>query len=77
MSVSVTLSVLQRFSFYSVFFFLPILIFSFSLNICIFLVGRVLANGPGSLGSISGRAKPKTQRMMLDTALLNIQHYKV
>ena len=28
-------------------------------------------------GSIPGRVTPKTQRMVLDAALLNIQHYKV
>ena len=38
---------------------------------------RVLANGPGDRGSIPGRVIPKTQKMVLDTALLNTQHYKV
>ena len=33
---------------------------------------RVFANGPGDLGSI-----PETQKMVLDTTLLNTQHYKV
>ena len=33
---------------------------------------RVFANGPGDLGSI-----PKTLKMVLDTTLLNTQHYKV
>ena len=28
-------------------------------------------------GSISGRVIPKTQKMVLDAALLNTQHYKV
>ena len=28
-------------------------------------------------GSIPGRVIPKTQKMVLDTALFNIQHYKV
>ena len=41
------------------------------------MVGRVFANGPGSLGSISGRVIPKTLKMVRDTSLLNIQQYKV
>ena len=40
-------------------------------------VGRVFANGPGDLGSIPGRVIPKTFKMVLDTALLNSQQYKV
>ena len=38
---------------------------------------RVFANGPGDLGSISGRGIPKTQKIVLDASLLNNQHYKV
>ena len=38
---------------------------------------RMLANGPGDLGSISGRVIPKTQKMVLDATLLNTQQYKV
>ena len=38
---------------------------------------RVFANSPGDLGSIPGRVIPKTQKMVLDTTLLNTQHYKV
>ena len=38
---------------------------------------RVLANGPGDLGSIPGRVIPKTLKMVLDASLLNTQHYKV
>ena len=41
------------------------------------LVGIVFANGPGDLGSIPSRVIPKTLRMVLDTSLLNTQHYKV
>ena len=41
------------------------------------LVGRVFANGPGNLGSIPGRVIPKTLKIVLDTSLLNIQHYEV
>ena len=38
---------------------------------------RMLANGPGDLGSIPGRVIPKTLKMELDASLLNTQHYKV
>ena len=38
---------------------------------------RVFANGPGDLGSISGRVIPNTQKMVPDAILLNTQHYKV
>ena len=38
---------------------------------------RVFANGPGDLGSISGRVRPKTQERVLDATVLNTQHYKV
>ena len=38
--------------------------------------GRVFANDPRDWGSISGRVIPKTQKMVFDTSLLNIQHYK-
>ena len=41
------------------------------------LVGRVFANGSGDRGSIPGRVIPKTQKMVLDAALLCTQHYKV
>ena len=34
-------------------------------------------NDPGDRGSISGRVIQKTQKMVLDAALLNTQHYKV
>ena len=37
----------------------------------------MFANGPGDRGSILGRVIPKTQKMVLDTSLLNTQHYKV
>ena len=40
-------------------------------------MSRVFANGPGDLGSIAGRVIPKTQKMVLDAALFNTQHYKV
>ena len=41
-----------------------------------FLVGWVIANGPEDLGSIPGRVIPKTQKMVLNTSLLNTQPYK-
>ena len=40
-------------------------------------MSRVFANGPGDQGSIPGRVIPKTQKIELDAALLNTQHYKV
>ena len=41
------------------------------------LMSRVIANGPEDRGSIPGRVIPKTQKMVLDAALLKTQHYKV
>ena len=41
------------------------------------LVGRVFASGLGDWGSIPGQVIPKTLKMVLDTSLLNTQHYKV
>ena len=41
------------------------------------LMSRVFANDLGDRGSIPGRVIPKTQKMVLDAALLNTQHYKV
>ena len=38
---------------------------------------RVFANGQGDRGSILGRVIPKTQKMVLDAAVLNTQHYKI
>ena len=35
------------------------------------------ANGLGNWGSIPGRFIPKTQKMVLDTFLLNAQNYKI
>ena len=37
----------------------------------------MFAYGPGGKGSIPGRVIPKTQKMALDAALLNTQHYKL
>ena len=41
------------------------------------LIVRVFANDLGDRGSIPGQVIPKTQKMVLDTTLLNTQHYKV
>ena len=40
-------------------------------------MGRLFANGSSDLGSVLGRVIPKTPKMVLDTSLLNTQHYKV
>ena len=40
-------------------------------------VGRVFTNGPVDLSSIPGRVLPKTLKMVLNTSLLNTQHYKI
>ena len=40
-------------------------------------MSRVFANSQGDWGSIPGQVIPKTQKTILDTALLNTQHYKV
>ena len=37
----------------------------------------MLANGLGDRGSFLGQVIPKTQKIVLDTAFLNTQHYKV
>ena len=41
------------------------------------LISKVFANGLGDWSSILGRVIPKTQKMVLETTLLNTQHYKV
>ena len=46
-------------------------------SLYVYIYIRVFANGPGDLGSVPGRVIPKTQKMVLDTSLLNTQHYKV
>ena len=46
-------------------------------NWAIGLMSRAFANGPEDLGSIPGQVIPKTQKMVLDAALLNTEHYKV
>ena len=42
-----------------------------------FVMSRAFTSGPGDRGSIRGRVKPKTQKMVLDVALLTTQHYEV
>ena len=37
----------------------------------------MFVNDPENRGSIPGRVIPKTQKMVLDAALLSTQHYKV
>ena len=47
-------------------------------NVKIFeLMSWVFSSGPGDQGTIPGRVILKTQKMILDTALFNTQHYKV
>ena len=41
------------------------------------LVSRVFANGPRDWGLIPGWVIPKTLKVVLDTSLLNNQHYKI
>ena len=38
---------------------------------------RVSANGPGDRGLFPGQVIPKTQKFVLDTSLLNTQHYEI
>ena len=40
-------------------------------------MSRVFTHGPGDQGSIRARVIPKTQKMVLDAALINIKHYKL
>ena len=40
-------------------------------------MSKVFANGLGDWSSIQGQVIPKTQKMVLDAALLSTQHYKV
>ena len=46
-------------------------------TVAIGLMSRVFANDSGDQDSIPGRIIQKTQKMVLDAALLNTQHYKV
>ena len=40
-------------------------------------MSEVFASGLGDRGLIPGRIIPKTYKIVLDSALLNTQHYKV
>ena len=40
-------------------------------------MSRVFINGPGDQDLIPCHVIPKTQKIVLDAALLNTQHYKV
>ena len=51
--------------------------FIYNFNRLISLVGRVLTNCLGDLGSIPGHVIPKTLKIVLDIHLLNTQQYKV
>ena len=42
-----------------------------------FTLFRVLTKGPKERGSIPGRVKPKTYKMVLDAYLLDTRYYKV
>ena len=57
--------------------FMPSLYNKDYILISIGLVSRVFANDLREQGSIRGRTIPKTQKIVLDSALLNTQHYKV
>ena len=54
-----------------------IIIYYCYISSSISLMNRVFANGPGRWVSIPGQVIPKTQKMVLDSSLLNTQHYKV
>ena len=41
------------------------------------LMSSIFANGLEDQGSIPGQVLPKTQNMVLDSALRNTQHYKL
>ena len=41
------------------------------------LMSRVFPNGPEDRCSILSGVIPKTQKMVIDSALINTQHYKV
>ncbi len=50
---------------------------NYSVMLDIGITVRVFANGLGDQGSIPGWVIPKIQKIVLDTSLINIQHYKV
>ena len=40
-------------------------------------MSRVFGNGPADKGTIPGQVIPKTQKMVIDAALLSTRYYKV
>ena len=48
-----------------------------NLQAIIGIMGRVFANGLGNQDSIPGWVIPKTQKMVLNSSLLNTWHYKL
>ena len=54
---------------------ITISIYIYDRPICIMV--RAFVNGAGDWGSILGQVIPKTRKMLLDSSLLNTQHYKV
>ena len=65
---------------HSQFCWFPFFFFFFgwlSLKRAIGLMSRVFANGPEDRGSDQIRVIPKNQKMVLDAALVNTQHYKI
>ena len=62
---------------YVVFLYVYFMQFFLKNDRAIGLMSRVFASGWGDQSSIPGRVIPKTKKMVLDAALLNIQNYKV
>ena len=60
-----------------IYIYIYICIYIYTLYQPIGLGGKVFTNGLGDRGSIPGRVIPKTQKMVLDTSLLNTQNDKV
>ena len=58
-------------------FFMQLFLKSFYTHQPLGIIGRVFPNGPGDRGLIPGLIIPKTQKMILDTSLLNTQHNKI
>ena len=52
---------------------MPLCLLDWSIALAI----RVFAKDPGDWGSIPGWVVPKTQKMAIDTSLLNTQHDKI
>ena len=65
------------FSFFPCHYLSLVYFFSLSLSLWTNVTDRVFANGRGDRGSIPVRVIPKTQKMVLDAALLNTQNYKL